>query len=1025
MKKHSMGNSAVLLLFLFFSIFAAPLVAQNVEKVYADLDAALLREDDEGFCSIFENRRAELPIADIRTARAFCKYGLILQSEGKDEKAYDVLSEAVKLAEPYYAEFLTTEGETLYGSHVALALLSSRLLKAEELEHWERLARVAEDLGVSHEERDAIAFRVRYVDFIYAVQHFRDNLRDLTKNVGNFKMRRAVKKSATKVMALWEAFAEQDREALGKINITAIINIVRFFAEDGDVSNAGRIEDLLLFSIMTTTQFLVASEVQVASLGDAQYDLAEKIILNNATACIKLAEYYAGINDVSNAFAILDEIKRALSGAGYADRHVYPECLTILGRLQMAQGDFSAAQSNLDAAFLWFSASEAEKSPYYSTCLVGLGYCYYRSGDSAVANEIWELARKVTPPQLKEQRAELHNTLGFVRMERGETQAALKDFEEAERLIGEGQSDVYQINQLDAMRQMGLSGSPERAVGFSYKTKEFALRRMLQMTARQRLVFWNRQACMLNVFNAYMAEGTSSKPLCSLYDNVLFAKGLLLRTSNFIFEKIASSDEGDMFSRLTDLNEQLERADADSLQKERLEAQRLERELLRTNVSYAAIKGELAKNWRSVERSLKSDEVAVEFLALPSLGDTPRKISSEFMALVLRKGADAPELVRLCAAEDLMGLLAVPAEIQKIPNAAVRNKAYRTYLYESGRRSVRAGLRNVTIDCVGDRLYSLLWEKLESVIGDAKRVYYSPIGLLNTLSFNAIGNGETTLGDKYDMRLVSTTGMLAQSRKEPPVDDAVAYGGIAYDAAPDDLRESLQSDASEASRGAAQSSWTPLDATLDEAKMVTDVMTRRGVRCDLKTAVAANEESFRALSGHSPKLIHVATHGFFLADESEAKSMNFVKAAERYRSADRFELSRSGLILAGANRVWTGQAPAAGVEDGILTAAEIADLDLSGTEMVVLSACETGLGRDMGSEGVFGLQRAFKLAGVRTIVMSLWSVSDAATSELMREFYSAWLEKGMEKHEAFAAAQKAVRAKRPDPYYWAGFVMMD
>ena len=112
-----------------------------------------------------------------------------------------------------------------------------------------------------------------------------------------------------------------------------------------------------------------------------------------------------------------------------------------------------------------------------------------------------------------------------------------------------------------------------------------------------------------------------------------------------------------------------------------------------------------------------------------------------------------------------------------------------------------------------------------------------------------------------------------------------------------------------------------------------------------------------------------------------------------------------------------------GVQDGILTAKEISQLDLRDTDLVVLSACETGRG-EITSEGVFGLQRAFKMAGVQTLVMSLWKVDDNATSLMMQTFYEHLLS-GMSKREAFNLAQAAVRAKYSEPYYWAGFVMLD
>ena len=127
--------------------------------------------------------------------------------------------------------------------------------------------------------------------------------------------------------------------------------------------------------------------------------------------------------------------------------------------------------------------------------------------------------------------------------------------------------------------------------------------------------------------------------------------------------------------------------------------------------------------------------------------------------------------------------------------------------------------------------------------------------------------------------------------------------------------------------------------------------------------------------------------------------------------------------MAGGNKAWTGEPVPDGVEDGILTAEEISTLDLRNCDVVVLSACETGLG-EITDEGVYGLQRAFKNAGVNTIIMSLWEVDDDATSFMMQSFYRNLL-KGMEKKDAFEASQKDLKKKYTDPRYWAAFIMLD
>ena len=132
----------------------------------------------------------------------------------------------------------------------------------------------------------------------------------------------------------------------------------------------------------------------------------------------------------------------------------------------------------------------------------------------------------------------------------------------------------------------------------------------------------------------------------------------------------------------------------------------------------------------------------------------------------------------------------------------------------------------------------------------------------------------------------------------------------------------------------------------------------------------------------------------------------------------------SGLMLAGGNNIWRGNFSQSNVEDGILTADEISRLDLSNTKLVVLSACETAKGKVDPVDGVYGLQRAFKMAGAGAIIMSLWKVQDDATSMLMTQFYT-YLISGMERHQALWEAMMDVRSKYKDPYYWAAFILLD
>ena len=137
-------------------------------------------------------------------------------------------------------------------------------------------------------------------------------------------------------------------------------------------------------------------------------------------------------------------------------------------------------------------------------------------------------------------------------------------------------------------------------------------------------------------------------------------------------------------------------------------------------------------------------------------------------------------------------------------------------------------------------------------------------------------------------------------------------------------------------------------------------------------------------------------------------------------------MALSGLVCAGGNAAWLGKNYSDGVLGGVLTAKDIANLDFKGTDLLVLSACKTGQGK-VTAEGVFGLQRAFKKAGVGTIIMSLWNVDDKVTSEFMTTFYECLADKknAWNKRKAFEEAKEIIRQRHPDPFHWAAFVMLD
>ncbi len=171
----------------------------------------------------------------------------------------------------------------------------------------------------------------------------------------------------------------------------------------------------------------------------------------------------------------------------------------------------------------------------------------------------------------------------------------------------------------------------------------------------------------------------------------------------------------------------------------------------------------------------------------------------------------------------------------------------------------------------------------------------------------------------------------------------------------------------------------------------------------------------------SPKILHIATHGFFLTPPNKSEKALPRDRLDRLAQQKDKPLLRSGLALAGINTWNQGDAIPKEAQDGVITGEDVSGLDLVGTELVVLSACETGLGQVEIGEGVFGLRRAFVLAGASTLVMSLWEVPDRETQILMEAFYSNILA-GKPRSEALRQAQLQLKEDRPNPFYWGAFI---
>lgn len=325
-------------------------------------------------------------------------------------------------------------------------------------------------------------------------------------------------------------------------------------------------------------------------------------------------------------------------------------------------------------------------------------------------------------------------------------------------------------------------------------------------------------------------------------------------------------------------------------------------------------------------------------------------------------------------------------------------------------------------------ILQLLWTPLASQLHEGQTVYYVPSQLLFNIALESIPLADgTLLGDHYRFIRLSSARELVRMRKADTVSKertAVLYGGLQYDVASTTMQGEAEKSGqypfplAEEDVVCGGGTFAYLPGSEEAIRKVERILGEHHWKVCTYTGAEGTEESFLAMNAHSPRILQLYTHGFYYTPD-RASSIDYLKGF-----TDAMQLS--GIVLSGGNAAWTGKELPDGVRGGILTAGTIAGMDLSGTELAVLSACQTGLGKAT-PEGLYGLQRAFKKAGVCTVVMSLWEISNNVSQEFMTIFYERLMAQngGWDKQKAFRETKAIIRARHPEPYYWAAFVMLD
>ena len=406
--------------------------------------------------------------------------------------------------------------------------------------------------------------------------------------------------------------------------------------------------------------------------------------------------------------------------------------------------------------------------------------------------------------------------------------------------------------------------------------------------------------------------------------------------------------------------------------------------------------------FKDVANALDDNEAAIEFFEYVDL--LSDSISIQYAAYVVLPDNDAPIMVKLASFQNMTDMI-------------------RNVLLDETEL-------NSSYSKTNDVIYKWVWDKLMPYVSNKETIYYSTSGALSFINHNIIqDNSGLMLYDKFNLYRVSSTSQIpiVKGNIHMVFGTAVLYGNIDYDTTPQLMIDySNRYDYTFAKPNhivipseTTRSGWTNLKNSIYEINMINAILDSVGINTKIFEKNYANEESLKNLHGKSSEIIHFATHGFSAYKHKTYQDKSHIS----YTNYDQM-MSFEALLLSGANNIRLGKQLPPDVEDGILTAEEISNLDLSDTKLVVLSACETGKGSINMLGHIIGLQDAFKMAGAKSILMSLWQVPDESTALLMTKFYEA-LFNGHNRHEALKMAMKNVREIYPDPYYWGAFVILD
>lgn len=780
----------------------------------------------------------------------------------------------------------------------------------------------------------------------------------------------------------------------------------------------------------TTGRYLKAEEFQKRAIAIRKEQAREGSIAY-AASINNIGVLYKDMGRYTEAEAYLDQAIKLNSVSPGKQSAAYAITLNNQAMLYEEMGRFQQADQLLAEAIKIASVVMTEKSTNYQRLLINQALLYEEMGEYTKADEIYKKAISIKEKKLGSSHPDyahllnlqaelymlmkktteveallkkssdiylkkfganhpsyagvLHNLGNYYRIQNQQTPAYTnlnKALAIRVQTLGDKHPDAIQTKESIALLDWQAQNYTAAAAGFQTVLDQDMLlihEYFSALSEAEKARFWDKIHPHFDHYASFVVDAHEKLPELTgqLYSYQLATKALLLNASNKIRQQIISSNDAALikeYQEWLDAKEYLSRLYG--MSKSDLSDQHINLDSIE-NSANAKEKNLSAKSsifrsgyttktitWKDVQSVLTTDDAVVELIHIKKFN---REVTDTiyYGALILTKESITPKFVVL-------------------KNGNQLEKRYLAYY--------RNSIKNKSTD---EFSYPQYWQEIDKVLGAKKTIYVSMDGIYSQINISTLRMSDGTyLFDKKNFLLVSNSKDIIKLKSETPSQTA----GTA----------TLVGNPIFGSTG----TIAPLPGTKIELETIKILLTSKAYKVTSFVQAEASEQNMRKIS--NPKILHIATHGFFIKETGgEEKTMGI----ETERSALN-PMLRSGLLLANAEAAENGTA-----EFGILTAYEVMNLNLDKTEIVIMSACETGLGDVKNGEGVYGLQRAFLVAGADALIMSLWKVSDEATQKLMTSFYKNYLLLN-NKQKAFKAAQAELKALYKDPYYWGAFVLI-